>query len=124
MKAKFIYILIKENQNIRLLYHKKVWFAEHYETRLHNMFCDKRIEEIKESDKSGVFTKVIKIGISNNTKARIENIKEDLKSGKTEWFKLNDFEIVCVRLWVWVFWVRPYFYFGVFLILISTFLIL
>ena len=43
----------------------------------------------------------IKIGISNNPVKRLRSVNKDFyKSGHTEWFAMNIFELIAVYIWI------------------------
>ncbi|MEL6667953.1 MAG: hypothetical protein AAFP08_03230 [Bacteroidota bacterium] len=104
LDIRHLYLMRNKGKDIRVIWSVKIPFAAKRETKLHNMFACSRYTLGK-----GWMTleSSCKIGIAKNAKQRERQVNNNRASGKTEWFKLNWLERLCVygwMLWWWFQW--------------------
>ncbi|MTB53005.1 GIY-YIG nuclease family protein [Lewinella sp. W8] len=82
----------------------KVPFAEAFEKRLHKKYDEYRIWDIRKAPSPGLFKNIYKIGISSDTDRRVEEINDDPKSGRTEYFLLYPSQAASIRIQIRTYW--------------------
>lgn len=104
-----VYVMVRTAEDrADILTTRKVLNAIKVENLLHDLFRDKRFLMTEEVKQSSWVHHHIKIGISKNPKSRKNSISKNIfGSGRTEWFELNDIELVILRFWLWwyaIYW--------------------
>ena len=80
-----------------------MWNAAKIEKRLHSYFDKSRFRLTKSVFRFKWMQMHIKIGISKDPDRRLQSVNNDFfKSGHTEWFAMNIFELIAV--YVWILW--------------------
>lgn len=78
-----------------------MWNAAKIEKRLHQYFAKSRFRLTKKVFRFKWMQMHIKIGISNNPTKRLRSVNSNFfKSGNTEWFAMNIFELIAVYAWI------------------------
>jgi len=78
-----------------------MWNAAKIEKRLHRYFDKSRFRLTKKVFRFKWMQMHIKIGISKDPKRRLQSVNNDFfKSGNTEWFAMNIFELLLVYIWI------------------------
>ena len=107
----FIYLLERcSRYEVTLMFAVHVWNMEKAENELHELFSDSRFKDITKVKPPGDFSaSQVKIGLSYDPKERVETInKSKLKDGKTEYFSANWLEVLTIKLWMIIIFLRPY----------------
>lgn len=102
-----VYIMARTSDDrAEILVSRKMLDARGVEMKLHDLFGDARVE-MREGLNPSYFKHHIKIGISKNPKQRRVSISKNIfKSGRTEWFALNEIELEVLRYWLWYYSIR------------------
>lgn len=93
LDIRYVYLLHRNGEKSRCLMSARVVGAERKESILHEKFKEQRFV-------IGSRSWGYKIGISNNIDRRITEINDNFRSGKTEWFKLNPFQVLYVVIYL------------------------
>ena len=99
---KYVYLFRRCAHNeATLILKKKMWNAAKIEKQLHRYFDKSRFRLTKNVFRFKWMQMHIKIGISKDPTQRLQSVNNNFfKSGNTEWFAMNVFELVFVYLWI------------------------
>lgn len=100
---RYVYLMIRTKENeARIIVCRKMLNARKVERRLHRTFGDSRFIMTKKIRYRKWFQNHIKIGIAKNPVQRKNQVSKNIfKSGRTEWFAINDFELLLLHLHLW-----------------------
>lgn len=99
---KYIYLFRRcGKEEATLVLKKKMWNAAKIEKQLHRFFDKSRFRLTKSVWRGRWMQMHIKIGISKDADKRLKSVNNAFfKSGNTEWFAMNIFELIFVYCWI------------------------
>ena len=100
---RYVYLMLRTKDNeAEIIVCHKLFFARKIEQRLHKRFGDSRFTMTKRIRYRKWGQNHIKIGIATNPKSRQSDVSRNIfKSGKTEWFAINDLEYFFMYCTLW-----------------------
>jgi len=99
---KYIYLFKRtEHRKAKVILKRRMWNAKKIEGYLHKYFKKSRFKMTKRVPKGKWLQAHVKIGISRDVDKRIRAVNSNIfKSGHTEWFAMNIFELVMVMAFI------------------------
>jgi len=99
---KYIYLFKRvEHKKAKVILIRRMWNAEKIERYLHDYFEKSRFKMTRRVPIGKWMQAHVKIGISKNVDQRIRAVNSNIfKSGHTEWFAMNIFELVMVMAFI------------------------
>lgn len=99
---KYIYLFKRvEHKRAKVILKRRMWNAEKIERQLHSYFKKSRFKMTNRVQKGKWMQAHVKIGISKDVDRRIQAVNSDIfKSGHTEWFAMNIFELLLVQAFI------------------------
>ena len=99
---KYVYLFRRcAREEATIILKRKMWNAAKIEKRLHQYFDKSRFRLTKKIFRFKWMQMHIKIGISKDPDQRLRSVNNNFfKSGNTEWFAMNIFELIVVYAWI------------------------